>query len=129
MAPAASAFAPHRSLAPSSREIGRLDLIQETEQQAQWGGVYSIYSFLGQPDPSIPESRSRLASAAAGADAVELELAATAVFLAQAGYADPWAETARRKPEKAEKIRMDSAKGFYRNIAAIETPVRLPQIG
>ena len=37
----------------------------------------------------------------AQASAIELELAATAAFLAREGQADPWGETARRKPEKA----------------------------
>jgi hypothetical protein len=35
------------------------------------------------------------------ADAVELELAATAAFLAYERFPDPWGETARRKPEKS----------------------------
>ena len=115
-------------LASAARDAGLLGLIQETEQQAQWGGVYSTYFFAGPQDPSVPAPRRYLAAEGAAADAVELELAATAVFLAKAGYADPWSETARRKPEKAEQGRMDRAKALYRKLTSIETPEPLPAI-
>jgi hypothetical protein len=115
-------------LANAARDAGLLGLVQETEQQALWGGIYSTYVFAGPVDGSIPAARRRLAAEGAAADAVELELAATAVFLAKAGYPDPWGETARRKPEKAEGGRLQRALVLYRRIAAIETPEPLPKI-
>jgi hypothetical protein len=69
-----------------------------------------------------------LAAITAGADAVELELAATALFLANEGWDDPWRETARRKPEKADGGRIEKAKFLYEKLAAVETPRRLPAI-
>jgi hypothetical protein len=65
---------------------------------------------------------------AADADAVELELAATAVFLSKDGYNDPWAETARRKPEKAQGGRVERAKRLLGRLGSVETPVPLPNI-
>ena len=62
------------------------------------------------------------------ADAVELELAATALFLAKEGFPDPWTETARRKPEKADAGRLAKAKQLYDRLRAIQTPHPLPAL-
>lgn len=116
-------------LATASRDADLLGLLKETEQQASWGGTYSTYAVLAaEPAVNIHPARRRLAAEAAAADAVELELAATAAFLAREKYPDPWVETARRKPEKAEGGRIDRAKTLYRKLSAIETPVPLPAI-
>lgn len=115
-------------LAKGAREAGLLGLLIETEQLASWGGWYSTYDVSGPIDPSASVARKRLAEMAAAADAVELELAATAVFLSKEGYADPWAETARRKPEKAENDRVQRAQALYRELSSIDTPVSLPLI-
>lgn len=116
-------------LATAARDADLLGFLKETEQQASWGGTYSTYVVDGQPNLSCLPARRRLASEAAAADAIELELAATAVFLANEGYGDPWMETARRKPEKAENGRIEKAKVLYRKLSAIETPVPWPAIG
>ena len=79
-------------------------------------------SASGQQSPG----RRALASAAAAASAVELELAATAVFLHFEGAGDSWAETARRKPEKAQGGRLERARALLDDLRRIETPVRLP---
>jgi hypothetical protein len=115
-------------LASAARDAALLGLIHETEQQAQWGGVYSTYFYPGPQDASVPAPRRTLASEGAAADAVELELVATALFLARAGFDDPWSETARRKPEKAEQQRMERAKALYRKFSSIATPEPLPAI-
>ena len=114
-------------LAESAREANLLGLVNEAEQRAVWGGVYSTYSFAGgdNPDPA----RAPFASVAAASDAVELELVATAVFLANEGNRDPWAETARRKPEKAGEGRIEAAKELFRKLCAIRTPRPLPALG
>jgi hypothetical protein len=62
------------------------------------------------------------------ADAVELELAATAAYLAFEGHPDPWGETKRRKPEKSDSGRLDNAKRLYESLRRIQTPQPLPSI-
>jgi uncharacterized protein len=116
-------------LAAAARDADLLGFLHETEQQASWGGTYSTYVVSEPPDPSVPAARLKLASEAAAADAIELELAATAVFLAKEGYKNPWMETARRKPEKAENGRIDKARLLYRRLSATDTPHRLPDLG
>jgi len=115
-------------LATAARDAGLLGLLSETEQQASWGGTYSTYVVSEQPSSSVSPARRHLAMEAAAADAIELELAATAVFLAKEGQSDPWKETARRKPEKAEDGRIEKAQALYRRLSAIETPVPWPAI-
>lgn len=114
------------NLASAARICVLLGQINETEQAASWGGNYSIYT------TNLPSSanvlKQRFAKIAADADAVELELAATAVFLSNEGYEDPWAETIRRKPEKSENGRIGRAKELLRSLSSVQTPVPLPRI-
>jgi uncharacterized protein len=107
-----------------------LGLVEEEEKAASWGGFYSIFRLRRpEPDPKRPASpRSEVAKIAAETDSVVLELAATAAFLYGQGYTDAWHETARRKPEKAKDGRLEQAKVFYRSLAEIHTPKRLPDI-
>jgi uncharacterized protein len=116
------------SVAAAAREAHLLGLMNEKEDLAAWGGTYSIFTVDGQPNQDVPASRLQLAQIAAGADAVELELAATALFLFKEGRADAWQETERRKPEKATNGRLDRARALYQRLSAIETPRRLPQL-
>jgi hypothetical protein len=113
-------------LATAARDAGLLGLLRETEQQASWGGTYSTYFVGEQPSSSVPTARRCLAEEAAAADAIELELVATAVFLAKEGHNDPWIETSRRKPEKSENGRIEKARVLYRKLSAIKTPVPWP---
>ncbi|MGA2795562.1 MAG: hypothetical protein ABSE69_18985 [Roseiarcus sp.] len=115
-------------LATAARDADLLGLLTESEQQASWGGMYSTYVVHDSPSSSVPSARRQLATEAAAADAIELELVATAVFLAKEGHSDPWIETVRRKPEKAENDRIDKARLLYRRLSAIETPVPWPAI-
>ncbi len=115
-------------LAAAARDADLLGLLNETEQQASWGGSFSTYVVSERSGSSVLPSRCRLAAEAAAADAIELELAATAVFLAKEGYSDPWMETARRKPEKTENDRIAKAQALYRRLSVIETPFPLPII-
>jgi uncharacterized protein len=115
-------------LAAASQTATVLGLLTETEQPATWGGLYSTF-FTDLPQTStIPDARKTLAQEGARADAVELELAATALFLAQQGVQDAWAETARRKPDKTEAGRLDRAKRLYERLRQVKTPRALPQI-
>ncbi len=115
-------------LAYATRDAALLDCLREEERPASWGGVYSIFTTDRVPDETVPEARSALAHAAADADPIELELAATAAFLSAQGENDPWEETARRKPEKAKGGRLENAKGLYERLRRPGTPGRLPEI-
>jgi uncharacterized protein len=116
------------SVAAAAREAHLLGLMAEREDLAAWGGTYSIFTVDGQPGPDVPNSRLQLARIAAGADAVELELAATALFLSKEGCAEAWQETERRKPEKSTNGRLDRARALYLRLSDIKTPERLPQL-
>jgi len=122
-------FGPYsEQLAAAAQHAAALRLISEEECIANWGGQYSIYSTQLPVEPSSHPARAQLAHELVEADAVELELAATAAFLAREGFSDPWAETARRKPEKAEDGRLEGAKQLYSRLRQVRTPQALPPI-
>ena len=100
--------------------------LQETERPTSWGGTYSVFE-VENAHISDNENRVKFTEKAAKADAIELELAATAVFLATDGYKEPWQETARRKPEKATPLRLGNAKFLLTKLRDIETPIKLPE--
>lgn len=111
--------------AQTARIVG---LLYEEETTATWGGLYSTYHSRLPQDFGVAEARRRLAQQLVNADAVELELAATALFLANERFPDPWRETARRKPDKAEGGRLEGACRLYYNLRNIPTPNPLPSI-
>jgi uncharacterized protein YwgA len=115
-------------LTSASRMANMLGLITETEQPTAWGGRFSIFETDAARDPNIPASRQRLFQETINADAVELELAATALFLSREGFPDAWTETARRKPEKAADGRLVHAQNLYARLRQIQTPVPLPAL-
>ncbi|QAY97072.1 hypothetical protein CWB41_16130 [Methylovirgula ligni] len=115
-------------LAAAAQHAAISHLIIENESIANWGGQYSTFRTQMPSDPSTNPVRIRLAQEMVNSDAVELELAATAAFLAHERFPDPWAETARRKPEKAEGGRLERAKQLYARIRQIPTPRPLPEI-
>jgi uncharacterized protein len=116
------------NLADAARTAGLLGLLQETEQPATWGGVYSTFSTDMPQSSDVSAARRQFAQEGARAGAVELELAATALFLAQEGVQDAWAETARRKPDKAREGRLERAKTLYERLRQVPTPRALPQL-
>jgi len=113
-------------LASATRLAAILDLISEDEQPSSWGGHYSIYTVRSAGDVNV--DRQEIARAAVAADPIELELAATALFLAREGEKEPWSETARRKPDKAAGGRVKQAQSLYERLRRARTPVPLPQI-
>ncbi len=113
-------------LSSAARSARILNVLREEEHPTSWGGFYSIYTVSAETNGDTV--RSQVAKVAAGADSIELELAATAAFLASEGSTDPWGETAKRKPEKASTIRLVGAKNLYRQLQQINTPKRLPAI-
>lgn len=114
-------------LSSASRTAVVLGLMRENEQPASWGGLYSTFSAEMPPNHNVPVARRQITQATVDADAVELELAATALFLANEGIQNPWTETARRKPDKAAG-RLEQAKALYAQLRQIQTPTQLPQI-
>jgi hypothetical protein len=116
-------------LAAAARVANLLGLIEEEERQAAWGGFYSVFTMTGVPVAAETNRlRSDLIRITAESDPIELELAATAAFLADEGAPDPWEETAKLKPAKAEGGRLENAQALYRKLQEIETPLRLPRI-
>lgn len=104
-------------LAEAAELAAAFDLIVERQQPASWGGTYSVYK-ASAGSATMQSSRTRLTQEAARSDAVLLELAATAAYLAEEGRSQPWAETARRKPDKAGDGRLERAKELYRRLRA-----------
>lgn len=107
--------------------------VKEAERQADWGGRYSTYSLpnaQGAHDPS----RAAFIQQAKTIDPNELELAATAAFIyAVEGIGNdkpgnPWAETKRRKPEKATEASLLRAAQAYEALRKLATPKGLPPL-
>lgn len=122
-------YGPYSDELASAARVGALfGTLSETENETAWGGTYSIYSTEDQPDTNAQGPRRQLAQLAADADAIELELAATAVFLSFDGYEDAWGETERRKPEKSTGGRIEHAKSLFQQLRAIDVPIALPNI-
>jgi uncharacterized protein len=115
-------------LATAARHAAALKLIDENESVANWGGLYSIFHSQMPPDPNPNLTRVQISVEMVNADAVELELAATALFLAREGFNDPWFETARRKPDEADGGRLEKAKRLYQHLQRIRTPQPLPEL-
>jgi hypothetical protein len=121
-------FGPYSdSFTEAVRLADLLGLISEEERPTNWGGTYSIFQFMGDPQQPANELRRKLAELAVGSDPIELELAATAAFLRSEGEADPWAETKNRKPDKAQQDRLDRAKQLYLRLRQASDN-RLPEI-
>ena len=110
------------------RNAALLGLLKEEEHATTWGGFYSIYTTPTTSDLPSSSSRYQLAHHAVSADPIQLELAATAAFLATEGIADPWEVTEKLKPEKSERGNLQKAKLLYRQLAQIDTPQPLPNI-
>ena len=120
-------YGPFSEQLASSARFGTLfGNFSERQDQTAWGGTYSTYTLDNAQATDRLSPRHRLASASADADSIELELAATAVFLHYEGYDDAWEETAQRKPEKSSPQRLDNAKALLARLAAIDVPRPLP---
>jgi uncharacterized protein len=104
-----------------------LDYVQEEERRANWGGRYSIF-MTAQSHPTDNPGRDALIVLARDADAIALELAVTAAFLASEGSADAWREVAERKPEKAGAQNLTAAKKLYAKFLGVQVPRPLPVI-
>jgi uncharacterized protein len=104
------------------------DLISEQRGESSWGGTYSVYSVKGSPGADA-SPRVRLLRESATADPILLELAATAGYLfKEEGSKEPWAKTARLKPDKSANGRLERAKNLYHQLRAASGNA-LPEIG
>jgi hypothetical protein len=110
------------------RNAALLGLLKEEEHETNWGGFYSIFTTPTTSDLPPSSNRYQLARQAVSADPVQLELAATAAFLATEGIADPWEMTGKLKPQKSEGGNLQKAKFLYQKLARIDTPRPLPNI-
>jgi len=115
-------------LAFGVQHAAALRLINENETLSSWGGTYSTFTLSASLDDQVDPARMNLARELAKADSIELELAATALFLRYDGIADPWSETERRNPEKAAGGRLERAKQLYQHVYQMQTPNPLPAL-
>jgi uncharacterized protein len=102
--------------------------LTEVQRQTQWGSTFSIFSTATQSSTEKGSARQSIIAIANAADAIELELATTAAFLATQGFHNPWEETASRKPEKVVGGRIERAKVLYARLREIGTPTAFPAI-
>ena len=116
-------------MADAIRIADAFDLVKEEEKRADWGGIYSIFTATEHAGHRNEGPRTAFAEYVTAIDAIELELAATAAYLAVAEKCnDPWGETAKRKPEKIGDGRLARAKEAYQGLLRIKTPTPLPRI-
>ncbi len=123
----------YRHYGPFSEELARATTmaclagsLDEEEHPASWGGTYSVFVSKRSGRESTDEAKSLLLQAANKANPIDLELAATAIYLFKAGEGDPWEETRRRKPEKAKRI--ETAKLLVQELKQIPVPNAFPSI-
>jgi hypothetical protein len=112
----------------ASQRARALGLMRETESVASWGGLYSTFSTTMPPDLKIHSARHLLVQEMINVDAVELELAATALFLSYENIPDPWGETERRTPDKAADGHLGRAMRLYQRLRQVRTPQPLPRL-
>jgi len=118
-------YGPFSEQLASSAKFGvLLGDISETIDQTNWGANYSTYTINERSNENTPACQ--LANIATSADSIELELAATALFLFHDGYENAWDETARRKPEKSTRNRIQNAKTLLTTLSKIELPIPIP---
>ena len=130
----------YRHYGPYSEDLAQameiaaiLGPVKEEERTAEWGGRYSVYTLQQSPGP-VDDQRAVFVQIAKRLDAVELELAATAAYLyvyeriGVDGMDNPWIETRRRKPSKAEGGRLERAVAAYSSLQKASTVRALPDL-
>ena len=126
----------YRHYGPYSEDLARaidsaiaFELVNEEELPAVWGGLYSIYTATERAGSRPVNLRCEFAEKAASVGSIELELAATAAYIAvKKRRENPWEETALQKPEKTGDGRLERAREAYRALRAMPTPTALPAL-
>ena len=119
-------YGPYSDSLSRSITVGAIrGLLHEEEHPASWGGTYSVFTVSPTSSPlASPSQAQPLLHIANEANPIDLELAATAIFLQKQGVPNPWDETQRRKPEKAQHIA--TAKALCTRLSKLSLPKRLP---
>ena len=108
-------------LAVAASDANALGLIHTSWESSQAGLSYAVYEASRPKTLGVDGKTARreeILRILAGYDAISLELAATAHYLAKNGYkADPWEETRRRKSMKATGDRVAKAKRLLNELA------------
>ena len=107
------------TIAVAARSGALLGDFSETEYSSGWGGSYSVYELPFDAETCSGGARAKLIRLANEADAVVLELTATAIFLANAGYERALDETWRRKRDKTTDDRIKRSLQLLRSIREI----------
>jgi hypothetical protein len=122
-------YGPFSDELSSSVKYARIyDMISEEERPTAWGGFYSVFRTIGDVPAPSNDLREAVIQLGNDSDPVELELAATAAYLAKEGTADPWRETEKRKPDKVGGGRLRRAKALYRRFLELDENHLLPAI-
>lgn len=100
----------------------------EEQRRSGWGGTYSVFTVGAHYEGEEKNPYRQLVLIAKRANPIELELAATAAYLASIGDEDPWGETERRKPEKVVGGKLELAKALYGRFKSLQLPESLPDI-
>jgi len=105
-------------------------LVEEVEDTAQWGGKYSVFVAHRpiEDNSDLGSVRRKIVQIASKADAVSLEIAATAALLKEEGVRDYWEETKRRKPQKARPEVVEAAKKLWQEFRLVDPPRALPEL-
>lgn len=107
-------------LASVTDDAHALHLLDIDWANSQAGTPYAIFRDKGaqlEGHPGADERRIQMLNILSRYSAVELELAATADYLANNGYgSNPWAETKRRKASKLTEQRMIEAKRLLQEL-------------
>ena len=109
-----------------------LNLLEEEEHATASGNPYWTYKSTqqaGEPATGFSDEICCLIRKASKANAIELELAATALYLAQEEECEtPWKETERRKPQKSANGLLERAKTLYTDLKNC-VPQKFPELG
>lgn len=111
-------------LSIASNDANALDLVRTKWERSQNNGSeYAIFSASGSTpaNDAINDARSSLLKKLSAVDAITLELAATADFLAKNGFPQNyWDETKSRKSAKATPNRVAKAKDLLASLKGTE---------
>lgn len=116
-------FGPYsEELSSATDDALAFNLLNVDWKTSQAGDKYAVFSVPASGAHTQPcegdDQRRKILDTLKGYSSVELELAATAVFLKRNGYSsDTWTETRRRKPNKATNERVTKAMALMQELS------------